>query len=33
MLQTQQLTKRYEDNQLALDSLNIEIKAKVNATH
>jgi ABC-2 type transport system ATP-binding protein len=27
MLQTQQLTKRYEDNQLALDSLNIEIKA------
>jgi ABC-2 type transport system ATP-binding protein len=27
MLQTQQLTKRYEDNQLALDSLNLEIKA------
>jgi len=27
MLKTQQLTKRYEDNQLALDSLNIEIKA------
>jgi ABC-2 type transport system ATP-binding protein len=27
MLQTHQLTKRYEDNQLALDSLNIEIKA------
>jgi ABC-2 type transport system ATP-binding protein len=26
MLQTHQLTKRYEDNQLALDSLNIEIK-------
>jgi ABC-2 type transport system ATP-binding protein len=26
MLQTQQLTKRYEDNQLALDSLNLEIK-------
>jgi ABC-2 type transport system ATP-binding protein len=27
MLQAQQLTKRYEDNQLALDSLNLEIKA------
>ena len=27
MLKAQQLTKRYEDNQLALDSLNIEIKA------
>ena len=27
MLQTQQLTKRYEDNHLALDSLNLEIKA------
>jgi ABC-2 type transport system ATP-binding protein len=27
MLQTQQLTKRYEDDYLALDSLNIEIKA------
>ncbi len=26
MLQTHQLTKRYEDNQLALDSLNLEIK-------
>ncbi len=26
MLQTYQLTKRYEDNQLALDSLNLEIK-------
>ena len=26
MLQTNQLTKRYEDNQLALDSLNLEIK-------
>ena len=26
MLQTQQLTKRYEDNLLALDSLNLEIK-------
>ena len=26
MLQTQQLTKRYEDDQLALDSLNLEIK-------
>ena len=26
MLQTQQLTKRYEDGQLALDSLNLEIK-------
>ena len=27
MLKTQQLTKRYEDNHLALDSLNLEIKA------
>lgn len=27
MLQTYQLTKRYEDNHLALDSLNLEIKA------
>lgn len=27
MLTTRQLTKRYEDNQLALDSLNLEIKA------
>jgi ABC-2 type transport system ATP-binding protein len=27
MLQTIQLTKRYEDGQLALDSLNLEIKA------
>ncbi|MDR1171839.1 MAG: hypothetical protein LBL24_05225 [Bacteroidales bacterium] len=26
MLQTCQLTKRYEDDQLALDSLNLEIK-------
>jgi len=26
MLQTYQLTKRYEDNQLALDTLNLEIK-------
>jgi len=26
MLQANQLTKRYEDNQLALDSLNLEIK-------
>lgn len=26
MLQTQQLTKRYEDSHLALDSLNLEIK-------
>lgn len=27
MLQTHQLTKRYEDNHLALDSLNLEIKS------
>ena len=27
MLQASQLTKRYEDNQLALDTLNIEINA------
>ncbi|MDR0573392.1 MAG: ATP-binding cassette domain-containing protein, partial [Tannerella sp.] len=27
MLKTHQLTKRYEDGQLALDSLNLEIKA------
>ena len=27
MLQAHQLTKRYEDNQLALDSLNLEINA------
>ena len=26
MLQTQNLTKRYEDGNLALDSLNLEIK-------